>query len=720
MNIKNILLGGLGVLAVTACNDYLDVDSPSKYSIDDVFSSQKDAGEALNGVYSSILAKNCFGQAYTYSLILNSDVDYVSSSKEAKQSNTPQRYDCDASSSTANSVWNATYSGIENANNFVYNLKNGPIYDESNKEITQMLGEAKVMRAMLYYELMCYWGDVPFTLEPTSSTENFAPAIVSRDTIARKLIADLAEIAPKMKYANEISEGIERVSREACWAMIARIALQASGYSLRHEEGDRTSYGYMGKPQGTITVVEDGDEMEVELETYFLEKARLYADSVIISGTHSLKKDYRQVFYDECNMAFNNEDDPIFELPFSIEASGTIGYNQGPEFKSNGGETNYTWGECKGGQYLESFYRYSFAKGDARKYVGEGFWYYDYQGTPVLRVSYGLHNLKWSKIWNTTSAYTKISTDNTGINYPYLRYADVLLMYAEADLKLSGAPGDKAIECVNAVRERAFRNAEGDVPDVDVQSYEGFLKTILDERKWEFAGENMRWKDLVRNNLLSETLYWTFIRNYGVAEDASVGISYGDAIEEHDGIPYFTDQLLPNNLTYIYVSNPAKSKLDLDYYQNTTLPCLYLLNPESGNTDLKTVNEDGSQIHSAVTIRKNPQQWFTDKGLDFTAIKKPNDESVNDITWTEDAEYFTKWYDTDAGYPQANVRYSLYGYIRGGVTSTDYGLVYIIDNGVEKQITLGVVPDEFPVVRYLLPIPREALRRGGYINYYGY
>ena len=706
MKIKNILISGLGVLALTACNDYLDVDTPSKYSIEDVFSSQKDANEALNGVYASILASNAFGQAYTYSLVLNSDVDYVSNSTESKQTNTPKRYDCDASSSTVNSVWKATYSGIENANNFIYNLVNGSIYDEDNKDVMQMLGEAKVLRAMLYYELLCYWGDVPFTLEPTSSTENFAPAIESRDVIAKALVEDLAKAAPFMKFAEDISEGVERASKEACWALIARISLQAAGYSLRHTAGDATSYGYMAEP----------DEA---LKTYFLTQARNYADSVILSGTHYLTKDYQEVFYDECNMTVSNNDDVIFELPFAIEASGYIGYRQGPTFSSNGGETNYQWGECGGNQYVESFYRYSFAKGDARKYVGEGFWYYDYQGTPVLRASYGLHNLKWSKIWNTTSAYTSISTGNTGINFPYLRYADVLLMYAEADAKLTGVVNTDALNALKQVRARAFRYTEID-PFVDPTDADDFIKKILDERKWEFAGENIRWKDLVRNNLLAETLYWTFMRNYGVAEDAGVGISWGDLIEEHDGVEYFDDRLLPNYLTYIYVKNPAKSKIDLSYYQNTTLPCLYVLNPEAANADLKTVDAEGVQIHSAAQIRNNPQWWFDDMGLDFTAIKKPNDESVDKVTWQESAEFFTKWYDEDGGYPQTAVRYSLYGYIRGGVDAGDYSSIYIIENGVPKKIEAGVVPESFPVVRYLLPIPREALRRGGYTNYYGY
>ena len=707
MKIKSILTCGLGALLLTGCNDYLDVDSPSKYSIEDVFSSQKDAGEALNGVYASILAGNCFGQAYTYSLILNSDVDYVSNSRESKQSNTPQRYDCDANSSTVNSVWNATWTAIENANNFVYNLKNGSVYDERNAEIMQMMGEAKVLRAMLYYELMCYWGDVPFTFEPTSATENFAPAITSRDEVAKALIEDLAAAAPKMKFASENSEGIERASKEACWAMISRIALQAAGYSLRHNADDATSYGYMGKPAAAQ-------------EQWFLEKARLYADSVIASGTHSLKKDFQKVFYDECNMQFTNDDDVIFELPFSIEASGSIGYRQGPTFQSNAGETNFQWGECNGGQYLESFYRYSFAEGDARKYVGEGFWYYDYQGTPILRASYGLHNLKWSKIWNTTSAYTKISTSNTGINYPYLRYADVLLMYAEADAKLTHAVNSKAMECLNTVRERAFREAAGGAPAAIAADEDSFLKAILNERKWEFAGENMRWKDLVRNNLLSETIYWTFMRNWAVAEDAGVGVTWGDAVEDHDGVEYFDNRLLPTSMAYIYIKNPAKNVLDLSYYQNTTLPCLFILNKEATSTELKTTDEVGTQIHSAVNIRNNPQLWFNDNNLPYTAIKKPNDESVEKVQWTENAEFYNKWWDEDGGYPQAAVRYSLYGYIHGGVDAGDYGNIYLIDNGVAKKVDGGQVLDTYPVIRYLLPIPREALRRGGYSNYYGY
>lgn len=708
MKLKNIFIGGLGVMALTACNDYLDVDAPSKYDPATIYSSAKDVKQALNGVYADILSSSTFGDAYTYSLVLNSDVDFCSNTNENAQTNTPKRYDLDASSSTAKKAWDATYAGIENANNFCHYLSTSALYNPSNEnyaEMRQYMGEAKVLRAMLYYELMCYWGDVPFTLEPTSETENFVPPVTSRDEIAKQIIADLAAIAPSLAYSRDNADGIERVSKEACWGMIARIALQASGYSLRHNADDATSYGYMGTPSEEDT-------------KYFLTTAKNYADSVITSGTHALAQSYQDVFLNECNFNTVEGDDPIFELPFAKDANGTVGYRQGPKFASSGGETNFQWGECGGNQGVESLYRYSFKEGDTRKDCQSGWFSYTYDGTPTINAGYSLYNMKWSKLYNSTNAFTKITTTNTGINYPYLRYADVLLMYAEADLKLTRTVNQKAKDCVMQVRDRAFRGATA--PGVAATDSASFLKEILDERKWEFAGENMRWKDLVRNNQLGETLYWTFMRYYAVAEDAGIGCSWSDVVQNHDGVAYFDNAMLPNRLNYIWIENPQDDKL----FANNSLPYMYIMNEESSSTSLKVVDpETGLQLASEAQVKQNPQLWFDKQNLPYKAISKPNDGSVSAPAWQVNQDFYSKWYDEDGGYPQAAVRYSLYGYIRGGSTSSTYGNVYIIENGIEKQITPGQdIPTVFPAVRYLLPIPREAITRsnGVYKNYYGY
>lgn len=87
-----------------------------------------------------------------------------------------------------------------------------------------------------------------------------------------------------------------------------------------------------------------------------------------------------------------------------------------------------------------------------------------------------------------------------------MRYADVLLMSAEAENELNGAPTAKALDRYEQVRRRAFPTKPEKAAYSGSMDKDSFLKAVLDERKFEFAGENMRWRDLVRNNMLGENL----------------------------------------------------------------------------------------------------------------------------------------------------------------------------------------------------------------------
>lgn len=750
MKLKNIIISGAGLLAVTACNDYLEVEAPSKFSPETIYKSSKDVGTALNGVYAELMSNHTFGQGYTYNLVLNSDVDFVSNSNESQQSNTPKRYDVNANSSTANNTWNATYTGIETANNFIYYLQNSSIYHGADSlQLKQYMGEAKVIRAMFYYELLCYWGDVPFTLLPTNATKDFKPAITSRDVIARAVMEDLMAIAPSMRPASELSEGIERISKEACWAMIARIGLQAAGYSLRHTD-DATSYGYMGKPSA-------------EEETWFLTQTRTYADSVINHSNHSLNLAYQDVFLNECNFKVISDDDVLFEIPFAKETSGCIGYRHGPEFRSNGGSTNYEWGETKGNQQVEAFYRYSFKPGDMRKNATVGWWYYTYDGIPKFNSGYSMYNNKWSKLYDETGSFGKSTTDNTGINYPYLRLADVLLMYAEADVKLTKAVNTTAANYVKAVRDRAYKGSSVAAPAIAATDSASFMDEILLERKWEFAGENMRWKDLVRNNKLAEVLYYTFMRYNAVASEVG-GVSESTIngyVVDYDGVDYFNeagdvftqaeiDAALPGDMAYGQQAGKPKGSIlaskiyycwienpnDNSYFANKKLRTLYIFNKES--KDVKNWNSVNTPKKFMEYIQKE-----VDKLNDPSVVVAPNPEKVKRIqqlasyTWIPDpenpsatltsaipsADYFN-WYYSENGYAKNQVLYSLYGFIHGG--ATDKSNYYFVRDGKEELIgSLGQFqahPTNLPVVRYLLPIPREAITRseGAYKNYYGY
>lgn len=683
MKITNILIGGVCMLTLAACNDYLDVDVPSKSSNEDIYTSETETSLALNEVYAKALTDNTFGNMAYNNLLLNSDVDFSAKADEVAQLNAPRRFDCTAESSDTEKFWNALYSGVETANNFIYNLENSEMYSTENANLTQMLGEAKVLRAMFYYELLCYWGDIPFSMLPTYVTQEFILPMTSRDEIYKQLIEDLEGIAPLMKTVSEISDGVERPSKEACWAMIARLALQAGGYSLRPADGSK--YGKMARPANSQE---------------FYQKARTYADMVIQSGTHALNKEYKQVFIDECNFIVNNNDDAIFELPFGSGDTGQWGYRQGPQAKSYEGKTAHVWGETGGNVQVTPFYRFTFDENDLRRDYITCFWYYETEGQPAVHHNYTSHNGKWSKLWNTLGL-GDITTGATGINFAYLRYSDVLLMFAEAENELNG-PTEAAQNALKTVRKRAFKSADhAEKVDAYVAtaaaSKADFLDAVLDERAWEFAGENMRWKDLVRNNQYAEKLFYTFLRYYSVAENCMTSSSYDDMISEYDGI--YWPETFPFSMFWTYIQNPGDKSL----YANTQLPLLYVTNPYQG----------------ATIPQISPENYMANAELPYTPI------SLKEITGSESASSTIIWNEAainwmeDAGYPKAQILYSLYGYIRGNEQSR---IILNVD-GTETNIDpVGYNVSNLPPVRYILPIPREAIARsnGAYTQHCGY
>lgn len=683
MKIKNILIGGICMLTFTACNDFLDVDTPSKQSNEQVYASESETSMALNGVYAKALVDNTFGNMAYNNLQLNSDVDFVTNSNEVAQINAPRRFDCTSESGDAEKFWNALYSGVETANNFIYNLENSPIYSENNINITQMIGEAKVLRAMFYYELLCYWGNIPFSMLPTFATQEFVLPVTDRDEVYKQLIADLEAIAPLMKETAEISEGVERVSKEACWAMIARLALQAGGYSLRPADG--ATYGKMARPANYKE---------------FYQTARTYADKVIQSATHSLSKSFAQVFIDECNFVVNNNDDPIFELAFGEGSSGQWGYRHGPAVKSYEGATPHVWGESDSKVHVTPFYRHSFDERDLRRDFITCFWSYETAGQPAMYHNYTSYNGKWSKLWNTTGLGSK-TTGATGINFAYLRYADVLLMFAEAENELNG-PTAAAQEALKTVRNRAFK-AEDRAEMVEsyvaaaATNKETFLDAILDERAFEFAGENMRWKDLVRNNQYAEKLFYTFLRYYSVAENCMTSSSYDDMVTEYDGI--YWPETFPYNMYYTYIQNPGDKVL----YPNTQLSLLYIVNP-----------------YAPATIPQiSPENYMLQNELTYTPVSLKsitgNDSDNSTTSWSEAT---VNWME-DAGYPKAQILYSLYGYIR----SNEQSHILLNVDGKETNIDpIGYNIENLPPVRYILPIPQEAIARSNnvYQQHFGY
>lgn len=659
MKLKYLFFAALASLGFTACSDFLDVDSVSKYDSEGVFGEKTEINRALNGVYAKLMSGDFYGDAYFTKFVFNSDVEFTTNTSDVATNNSFRRFDGNSTASDVEKFWNAAYSGVEYANNFVYYLERSPLYSTEDAEIMQMMGEAKVIRAMFFHDLVTYFGDIPFTFEPASVVENYVMPIVSRDEVYKTLIEDLKSIAPYMKFAANLSNGVERASKEFCWSMIARMAMHAGGYSLRPDTDNPANFGKMERPANYKDLYKT---------------ALAYCDSVISSATHTLSLPYYRVFVNECNYVVNSNDDPIFEIPFAKETSGNVGYVHGPKSELYEGSTSgdNIWGEAKSSAALSAFYRFMFDPEDARRDYLNGLWGYLYNGEPTISVSYTVYNNKWSKLWSTSG--NPESAGNTGINFPYMRYTDVLLMYAEVANELNDGPTDAAKAALRQVRQRAFTNPEKIDSYIESMSgsKEDFLKAVLDERKFEFAGENMRWKDLVRNNLLAENTYYNFLRYLVCGENGAGQSAYQEMVEEYDGMPEYLDKL-PSTVYYMIGANPQTPSV----FPNTSLRIIDIYNPYD-DVVVSTVPDE----YRALTVQY-PYAWASDAGV------------VN-----------------------AQCLYSFYGYIYCDQIS---GLVYLNTNG--KYSTHAPSANaSLPPVRYILPYPNAAIQRsaGAYKNYYGY
>ena len=166
MKIKNILLTGVAALALASCNDYLEVDAPSAYSEDFVFSQKTEIERALNGVYAQALVGDLYGNAYQLTFNYNSDVDIQISSDGSHSHSSYARYDCDDEGGDILKFWTAAYNLIEYCNKFISSAENSKFYVNTNDDpewsqdgqVLQWIGEAKCLRAMIYHDLVVMFG----------------------------------------------------------------------------------------------------------------------------------------------------------------------------------------------------------------------------------------------------------------------------------------------------------------------------------------------------------------------------------------------------------------------------------------------------------------------------------------------------------------------------------------------------------------------------------
>lgn len=533
---KKILLSLLFtfLLGFTACNDYLDVQPATGFTEAEVFSSESEIQSAVAGVYTLMLSDDAYSNRLAFVFNPNTDVEMAGVSTNTVNVNgsdiacfEPKPY-----WTTLNSTWNAMYKIINLSNDIIEGIEKSDIYKADKKDkaskVTQLYGEVKTLRAMVYLDMIRIWGDVVFRTKSSVGGEDFTVGVTDRNKILEFLIDDLKSVEPLMQYASELDYGTERASRSFNQGLIGLLALTRGGWALRPDT-DAAGIGHMVR----------GENYEMYYDT-----AIQYLGKVINEKHHDLKLSYRDFWVKQNNWVTPVDDDVMFSLPLLKSVSGEYAYSIGIPITAG----SHPYGSASGSLSLCGTYLYSFDVKDLRRDVTCAPYSYDANLNQVIRLNLAqLATGKWSKLYET-APLGSTSTKSTGVNYSWMRFADVLLMYAEAVNERVGLRED-AKECLRRVRRRAFDKADWSAKVdayVDSKTTQAqFFNAIVDERAWEFGGESKRKFDLARWNKYGEVIYnqYNKLLNWGKVANGA----YVAGVDNVPGSVYWKNIPDPNN-----------------------------------------------------------------------------------------------------------------------------------------------------------------------------
>jgi starch-binding outer membrane protein, SusD/RagB family len=467
----------------------LDMPSKSAYESDVIFTSPVRAQMAVDGIY-----PNFKGTAMaTY---FTPDNDECTSSNTSGERYGLSKYDFGPANNQMKPVFDSRYTAVNQANECLSGLEKAGVLnngsDADKKFFNALYGEALALRAWAYFDLVRFWGDVPFPLTPSKAGDDFNLPRVSRDTIYDRIIADLQKAQNIVPWASEVSYK-DRITKGAVKGLLARIALHAAGYSLRWDLATRGNLGMRKR-----------DDAARITELYTIAK-NACDDVMQVEGVqHSLVSSYESVFKDSHNKRYNKEN--IWEIGnYGLSANDGVGYYIGISI----GTVPGVYLQASPQVRVMPTYYYSFDTLDTRRDVAVA----DYSieaNTGNFNIV-GINSLtcgKWRKCWEDNQGPENAKTD---INWIMLRYADILLMYAEASNELTSSPSAEAKEALKKVRRRAFPASAQQAKVEDyvnvLTSKEAFRDAIIKERSYELGFEsNLRRTDLIRWNKLGDAI----------------------------------------------------------------------------------------------------------------------------------------------------------------------------------------------------------------------
>ena len=492
-----------GVVLLSSCN-FLDL-TPNVICSDTFYNTEDEVKYGLVGIYGVMGREQFYGNYYSAMYANNDDLCYFN---RDLGTNFLQYNRHDAGTVQIYDIWTTIYQGIRNANAFMEAVPKTQ-FDKDGK----YYNEARFLRAYYHFILAQSWGDVPLKTSATKTPDDVMCAATSQFEVLTWVAQEMTEC---LALADEdVAKQPSRVTKTTVQGILARVYLFMAGESVK-----------------------GGDKSD------FLAKARDYAKAVIDSGMHQLNPDYSQVFI---NMISDQYDTQYHESMWEAEF---MGDRSSAESWSNGriGDVlGLQSGDSSSSQFSAFACNYAYGQYDGSLKLWDLYWQtdrtdeqqalstitdkrqewnmppYNYAGN-ANQPPYGQSTGKCvAGIDKTPYVYKSVTTTNdptaaqairncgkfrreviyegqktskslyTTINFPILRYSDVLLMYAEASNELSG-PTQEAYDCIKAVRDRASIATK----EIGAYDKESFREFVRNERGRELCFESIRRFDLIR------------------------------------------------------------------------------------------------------------------------------------------------------------------------------------------------------------------------------
>ncbi len=515
--LRNIFIAAAAA-AVCSCS-FLDVE-PSIISKETLYENEQDLIYGLAGVYGAINNEAFYGCDYS---IYASNTDDLCYYNRASTNTYFPMYRYDATTAEIERIWTEIYHGVKNANAFMEAMSICGL-----ESAASYANEARFIRAFYHFILAQAWGDVPLRDGQVFSPYEVELEATPQAQVLKWVAEEMTACIPGLP--EELDNAPSRAVQNTAKGILARVYLFMAGATVEGDEAEKKEYCRL---------------------------AMNYAEEVIDSGRHQLNPDYSEIFK---NMISDKYDRTYYESMWEADfygdrtsadawTNGRIGDILG--LQSSGASDfmnftcNFAYGQFNGSLKLWDLYwtedrtededrksvitddrqewnlppynyagnakqkPYDWTEGDSRtesraSYDKTPYVYGGKNTRDVPTAAPAIRNAGKFRREAEYEGHKGTKSLYTGINFPILRYSDILLMYAEAYNEYNGAPSQEAYDYVVAVRERAGIKTKDYAGNYD--SYLTFQEFVRNERGRELCFEALRKYDLIRWGIFVEEM----------------------------------------------------------------------------------------------------------------------------------------------------------------------------------------------------------------------